>query len=79
MQVGTTTRLAFAVSLSSLPYDQYRHGLQKLEVDGTGTLRNAGLVGHNATTFWPLWQERSVQIGDQLYYLGNGALDTFSW
>lgn len=80
LQVGPVARVALPVLLAGTPYSSYQHGLLKLEVDtAAGTLRSLGLAGEDGLGYSALWQERSLQIGDQLYYLNNGALGSFNW
>ena len=39
-----------------------------------------GAVGTAGTNLYvPLELERSVQIGDTVYYLNNGALGSYAW
>ncbi|MCX8520848.1 MAG: beta-propeller domain-containing protein [Rhodoferax sp.] len=74
-------RVALPVSLARTPYYNWQHGLQKFEVDTTArTLRDLGLaepVDNSVQTSPGL--DRSVQIGDKLYYLNNGNLDIYAW
>ena len=72
--------LALPALLASAPYANYQQGLLKLEVDTTaGSIRTLGLAGVATEPAGPLWQERSLQMGDQLYYLSKGELGTFNW
>jgi hypothetical protein len=80
LQVGNVARVAVPAVVTGSPFADYRHGLLKLEVDTTaGTIRNLGVVGGDTTAYAPLWLERSLQIGDNVYYLGNGTLASLSW
>lgn len=80
LQVGSVARVALPAALTGAPYANYQQGLLKLEVDTTvGSIRNLGLAGVATEPAGPLWQERSLQIGDQLYYLSKGELGTFNW
>jgi hypothetical protein len=80
LQLGSVARVAVPALLTGSAYADYRHGLLKLEVDSAaGTIRSLGLGGADSASYAALWQERSLQIGDQVYYLNNGALSTLSW
>jgi len=60
----------------------WQSGLQRFEVDTAArTLRTVGLAGAAASDFaHATWLERSLQIGDQVYYLqGNGTLTAHAW
>jgi hypothetical protein len=80
LQVGGVARVALPVLLAGAAYSDYQHGLLKLEVDtAAGSVRSLGLGGVDAAIYAPIGQERSLQIGDQLYYLSSGTLNTLSW
>ena len=80
LQVGSVARVALPALLAGAPYANYQQGLLKLEVDTTvGSIRNLGLAGVATEPAGPLWQERSLQVGDQLYYLSKGELSTLNW
>ena len=80
LQVGSVARVALPALLAGAPYANYQQGLLKLEVDTTvGSIRNLGLAGVATEPAGPLWQERSLQMGDQLYYLSKGELSTLNW
>jgi hypothetical protein len=74
-------RLALPMVLATTPHADWQHGLQKLEVDTSArTLRAlgwAGAVGNGLQA--SLWLERSVQIGDTVYYLSQGTLTSQAW
>ena len=78
---NNVARVALPVTLARTPYADWQHGLQKFEVDTTArTLRAVGLAGPvDNTAQAPLWLERSVQIGDTVYYLNNGVLNGYAW
>lgn len=79
MTVGNTARVALPVNLSSTDSSGWQMGLQQLQVDtAAATLVNRGLLGARSAG-GPLWLERSTQIGDQVYYLSQGSLQTFDW
>ncbi len=76
---GTITRLALPVHLQDSA--QVRHGLQTFEVDTQArTLSLRALRGETANASpADLWLERSLQIGDHVYYLRQGALAAYAW
>jgi hypothetical protein len=60
----------------------WQSGLQLFEVDTAArTLRMLDLAGAAASDFaHATWLERSLQIGDHVYYLqGNGTLTAHAW
>ena len=61
--------------------DPWQRGLQRFEVDTSArTLRTLSMVGSAASTnVSPTWLERSLQIGDHVYYLGGGELTAHAW
>ena len=74
-------RVALPVLLSTTDDTGWQRGLQKVEVDtAAGTLRLRGLAAAEGAAFsgW-VGQERSLQIGDNVYYLNNGVLSTSTW
>ena len=81
LQVGNSARVALPVTLSSSDWTGWQTGLQQLQVDTTaGTLSARGLLGaREGSGGGPLWLERSAQIGDQVYYLSQGVLQTHNW
>lgn len=80
LQLGAVARVAVPAVVAASPYADHQHGLLKLEVDSSaGTLRNLGLAGADNLPYASLWLERSLQIGDSVYYLSNGTLGSFSW
>jgi hypothetical protein len=78
---GSVARIALPVVLASDTGGAWLHGLQRFEVDGTArTLRALSMVGSRAEPYGTsLWQERSLQIGNQAYYLRDGTLTTHDW
>ena len=81
MAVGPAVRIALAANLTSGDHRDWRHGLQRLEVDtAAGTLRDLGLLGATSGEGdVPMWLERSVQIGDWVYHLRHGELASHAW
>ena len=79
--IGSTARIALPVNLSSSAFSGWQSGLQRLEVDtAAGTMRSLGLLGAASNSGnAPLWLERSAQIGDNVYHLGGGTLQTYAW
>ncbi len=78
---GDVARIALPAVLTGTPYADAVHGLQKLEVNTAArTLRMLAMVGvANGSAHAPLWLERSVQVGDTVYYLAGGTLTSFGW
>ena len=81
MAVGDTVRIALPANLSASDYQDWRHGLQRLEVDTAArTLRDLGLLGATVGAgYLPISLERSVQIGDWVYHLREGQLASHAW
>lgn len=81
LQVGDVARIALPVNLSASPYAGWQPGLQRLEVDtSAGTLRLLPLLASGrAGSTSPLWTERSVQVGDWVYHLTQGTLNSHVW
>ncbi len=80
LQMGNVARVALPSILTGSAYADYQHGLLKLEVDSAaGTIRSLGLGGTDGATYAALAQERSLQIGNNVYYLNGGNLSTLSW
>ena len=79
--LGSTARIALPVNLSSSAFSGWQSGLQRLEVDtAAGTMRSLGLLGAAGNSGnAPLWLERSSQIGDNVYHLSGGTLQTYAW
>ena len=61
--------------------DPWQRGLQRFEVDTNArTLRTLGMVGSApSSNVSATWLERSLQIGDHVYYLGGGELTAHAW
>jgi len=81
MGVGDVVRIALPANLSTSDYRDWRHGLQRLEVDTSArTLRDLGLLGATGGQgHVPMWLERSVQVGDMVYHLRSGELTSHAW
>ncbi len=79
--IGSTARIALPVNLTSTAFGGWQSGLQRLEVDtAAGTMRSLGLLGAASNRGnVPLWLERSAQIGDHVYHLGGGTLQSYAW
>lgn len=78
---GNTARIALPVNLTTTAFGGWQSGLQRLEVDtAAGTMRSLGLLGASSNSGnVALWLERSAQIGDNVYHLGGGTLQTYAW
>jgi hypothetical protein len=81
--VDTLVRAALPVALappSSAP-GAWQHGLLRFEVDLVSrTLATKPMLAPPVDdgTF-PLWEERSIQIGDQVHYLVRGEIASAAW
>ena len=77
---GAVARVALPVTLTSRPYGGWQRGLQRFEVDTAArSLRTLSMVGAVSGANSALQLERSLQIGDQVYYLGAGTLSSHGW
>ena len=88
LQQGAITRLALPVHLQSAQSAQNaqdaapaRHGLQTFEVDTQARTLSLRALRGESPNLSPsdLWLERSLQIGDHVYYLHQGALLGYAW
>jgi hypothetical protein len=81
LQVGDVARIALPVNLSTSPYAGWQQGLQRFEVDTAArTLRPLPLLAAgSADGTSALWGERSVQVGDWVYHLAHGTLNSHPW
>jgi len=74
-------RLALPVTLTSSAWGPRESSLQTATVDtkarSLGLHTRLGTSGNAALA--DLWQQRSLQIGDQLYWLRAGSLDRWPW
>lgn len=79
---GSTARAALPVSLTGANWANWERGLQRLDIDtAAGTLQALPLLSLPSSGFgWaPLWQERALLVGDQVYHLHDGVIDTHAW
>ena len=78
---GDIARVALPVNLVDGNFYSSTYGLQRFEVDTQArSLRSLPMVGGSSSNVYlGVWQDRSLQIADQVYYLHQGALGTFSW
>jgi hypothetical protein len=81
LRVGTTARIALPMLVASTGGPAYEQGLQRLEIDtAAGTMTVKPLIPTTSSPIgFGLWDERSLQIGDHVYYLSAGRLDAWSW
>jgi Beta propeller domain len=82
MMNGTTARLALPVHLTTVPWNGWQRGLQRLEVDTAArslTAKALLAASGDATAYSPLWLERAAQVGDQVYHLNGANLATHDW
>ena len=85
LQAGTTARIALPMLVFPASAPVTNPGapsqlLQRFEVDSTArTLTLRPSIVSSSTPGHGLWTERSVQIGNDLYYLSNGGLTRWAW
>lgn len=86
LAVGDQTRIALPLFLQAPNTATPQRGLQRFEVDTrarTLTLKSMipGAAVPAGAGYWSydLWGERSLQIGDKLYYLSQGQLGAWDW
>ena len=85
LQVGSTARIALPMLVFPAGAPVTSPGtpsqlLQRFEVDSSArTLTLRPSIASTSTPGQGLWTERSVQIGNDLYYLSNGGLTRWAW
>jgi Beta propeller domain len=83
MSVGNTKRIALPLQLTEVGSQNFQptaHYLQKLEVnEQAGTLRMLDSVSAPAGSYYNLYYERALHIGEQVYYYSNGGFNYAHW
>ena len=82
LQKGNAMRIATPLFLFDVGFTNARDGLQRLEVDlNARTLASKQLISAPAALPPPgnIGQQRSVMIGEQLYWLNAGRLGRYDW
>jgi len=85
LQVGSTARIALPMLVFPIDAPLTSPGLpsqllQRFEVDSSArALRLLPSIASPSTPGQGSWAERSVQIGNDLYYLSNGGLTRWAW
>jgi hypothetical protein len=81
LQQGAVTRVGLPLALMRADGTELQQGLVRLEVDAsTRTLADKPLLpSAPAGTWGEPWNDRSAQIGDQVYYFSRGSLTGFDW
>lgn len=86
LAVGDVTRIALPLFVQTPPPSTPQRGLQRFEVDTRArTLTLKPMIPAVAVPagagYWTydLWGERSLQIGDKVYYLSQGQLGAWNW
>jgi len=82
LERGSVARVALPVALASVDGRLSQQGLLRIEADtAAGTLTTKPLIptGPSSVGWFDLSGDRSLQIGDQLYYLSQGALGLSAW
>jgi Beta propeller domain len=74
-------RVALPVNLISTNLQSSTAALQRFEVDTRArSLRSLPMHGADSSgRRYGTWLERSLQIGDQVYYLNQASISTFAW
>lgn len=74
-------RLSVPLTVTAQPWAQAQAGLQRIEVDlTTRSMRLKPLLDpSNDPVLMDLWRQRSVQVGDQLYWLRDGQVLKRDW
>ncbi len=84
---GGKVRIALPVNLSPPgPWDYaapWTHGLQRFEVDlAARSLASLPMLGSGSSSYgggFDLGSERSLQVGDHVYFLSAGELTAYAW
>ena len=77
---GNVARVALPAALTGSDWTGLMQGLRRFEVDTAArTLRQLQALGVAAPGGEGWYQDRSLQIGGQVYYLRGGTLSTFDW
>ncbi len=78
---GNLTRVALPVALREDYRVEPTRGLQRLEIDALAkTMSTKPLIASPSTdAYADLYQDRSVQIEDKLYYFSGGKLTAWAW
>ncbi len=81
LAAGSVVRAALPMALAPQAGAAWAYGLQRFEIDTAArTLRTLSMLGSVATPgAMPLLHERSLQIGDQVYFLRDGGLSGHDW
>lgn len=81
LTTGGVARVALPVALATTgDYSGWQRGLQRLEVDLTArSLRMLPLLDAVSESPWAVGDQRSLQIGSQLYHWRDGALASHAW
>ena len=74
-------RVALPVNLSQPGTPDWTQGLQRFEVDTRArTLKPMPARGQRSSAFYQtVGMERSLQIGEQIYYLSQGSVTAYNW
>ena len=81
LQVGDRQRIALSLGLFKQSNQSYSQGLQTLEVDvGKPELKaHKWIASPDSQVYSDLSQDRSVQIGQWIYYWSRGQLNAHAW
>jgi len=78
---GAVARMAMPVNLFEPQATRSTYGLQRLEVNTQArTLSLLPLTGGGSSEpYRSTWLERSLQIGEQVFYLSDGGVKAYTW
>jgi hypothetical protein len=81
LQVGNITRVALPLSLAQQSGSNYIQGLQTISIDvDIGNMKAHKWMASAASTGWTdISRDRSVQIGNFVYYWSQNQLRAFQW
>jgi hypothetical protein len=82
LSLPTVARIALPLVVWNTPPAQPQQGLQRFEVDTaarTMTLKSMLQAPPVSAAPYDLWGDRSLQIGNQIYYLSQGRLGVWNW
>ena len=81
LQVGNITRVALPLSLAQQSGSNYIQGLQTISIDvDIGNMKAHKWMASAASTGWTdVSRDRSVQIGNFVYYWSQNQLRAFQW
>ena len=81
LNLAALARIALPLFIWSTTSTQSQQGLQRFEVNTTArTLTTKPMLqAPGSASAYDLWGDRSLQIGDHVYYLSQGRLGAWAW